>query len=245
MIKTALNAMSRKGYRRLDLAHRMFNHAEDSLNSQSTDRAFPKTTQRRLDGAKRNLAEQRHDLLHPKGRNSDTLHGLTIRGNRRKDYVSPSLARKASGLHGSIEKSSIKRHDVSTENNSGFNKIYERYNHAIDDENHPDHKNFRKEYEDHTHRINKMYKKIKIKKRENIKDFDSHEDSHLYRPETFDRLSSSKIKNHIKSRGYGDTGKIKFKKRGININSSSLKNDRQMNIVKDTINSAVSRIRKR
>lgn len=252
MIKTALNAMSRRGYRRLDLAHRMFNHAENGLNNIKPDNSFPKTTQRRLDGAKKQLSEDRHELLHPKGRYSDILHGLTIRGHRRPDRVDPSLARKSRAFyseHRNHGREWAKNHMDFHKNKA--NEISKKYpTQATYDQNHPMHQQYTNEYNQAKGEHESRARKIIGKSKKVLKKFDSIEDSHLYKPEVVsdgEYAPSTRIKDRLGLQGGG--GKIRFKGKKsyhlTNGNPSSLKNDRSMGIVKDTINSAVSRIRKR
>lgn len=252
MIKTALNAMSRKGYRRLDLAHRMFNRAEDEMNKKTPDSHFPKTTQRRLDSAKNKLSESRHDLLHPKGRNSDILHGLTIRGHRSPDRVKPSLARKSRVFyseHRNLGREWARNHMDFSRNK--HNEIIKKYpNQATYDQNHPMHQQYANEYNQAKEEHESKAKKIIGKSKKVLKKFDSIEDSHLYKPEVVsdgEHTPSTRIKDRLGLQS--GSGKIRFKgKKSYHLtdgNSSSLKNDRQMSIVKDTINSAVNRVRKR
>lgn len=90
MEKTALNAMSRKGYRQLDLAHRMIGHAEKGLE---TSRAGARAKQL----AKKRIADLRTDYLHP------TKHSVfgDMKGSKRlykplhSGGVDPDLARLA------------------------------------------------------------------------------------------------------------------------------------------------------
>lgn len=95
MEKTALNAMSRKGYRQLDLAHRMIGQAEKGLEASGAG-----ARAKRL--AKERLADLRTDYLHP------TRHSVLgdMKGSKRlykplhTGDVDPGLARVARRLAG-------------------------------------------------------------------------------------------------------------------------------------------------
>ena len=96
MEKTALNAMSRKGYRQLDLAHRMIGQAEKGLESSGAGARAKQL-------AKNRLADLRTDYLHP------TRHSILgdMKGSKRLykpfhdyDRVDPGLARRSAGRAG-------------------------------------------------------------------------------------------------------------------------------------------------
>ena len=96
MEKTALNAMSRKGYRQLDLAHRMIGQAEKDLESSEAGARAKQL-------AKNRLADLRTDYLHPT-RNSilGDMKGSKMLYKPFHDYgrVDPGLAREAAGSGG-------------------------------------------------------------------------------------------------------------------------------------------------
>lgn len=251
MIKTALNAMSRKGYRGLDLAHRMFNRSEKSFNEYTKDPEDAGSTKRRVDGVKKKLTDLRHDYLHPQGRWSGGLHGHEIRGKRTPYLVDPNLARKARKLHSEVRKSKDRETEDSMKKSLSLTSKYSPYA-AIDDQ-HQDHNEYKKEEAKNSAEIKKDYKKSVNFQKKKVKKFDSEHGSHLYRPPLRidgKNIDSAKIKDHISSNPEkSGIGKIKFQRRkswGSNAaNSSSLKKEYPLIGIKKSINNAIDRARVR